>query len=122
MRKFNLFLIVLALLCVALFAVSCDGNNPDDTTGETGTSTPTDEKLTVTFDYRDGSDPVVFRLDAGETVPATASVAGSRTRRFRLPPPSARSERMSPTMPHGFRTPHTLCVLTAAAEALWQAP
>ncbi len=68
MRKFNLFLIVLALLCVALFAVSCDGNNPDDTTGETGTSTPTDEKLTVTFDYRDGSDPVVFRLDAGETV------------------------------------------------------
>ncbi len=65
MRKFNLFLTLLALLCVALLAVSCRGNKP---TEEPVTSAPTDEKLTVTFDYRDGSDPVVSRLDAGETV------------------------------------------------------
>ena len=68
MRKFNLFLTVLALLCVALLAVSCRGKKPEDTTEEPVTSVPAGEKLTVTFDYRDGSAPAVSRLDAGETV------------------------------------------------------
>ena len=68
MRKLNLILIVLALLCVVFCAVSCKKNNPGDTAEETESSVPTDEKLTVIFEYRDGSDPVVFRLDAGETV------------------------------------------------------
>ena len=30
MRKFNLFLTLLALLCVALLAVSCRGNKPTE--------------------------------------------------------------------------------------------
>lgn len=67
MRKLNLFLTVLALLCVALLAVSCRTNTPDDPTKETDTTAP-DEKLTVTFDYRDGSAPVAVQLNAGETV------------------------------------------------------
>lgn len=68
MRKFNLFLVILTLLCVALFAVSCDGTNPEDTTGETQTIAPEDQTLRIAFDYRDGSALVELRLNAGETV------------------------------------------------------
>ena len=55
MRKLNLILIVLALLCAVFCAVSCKKNNPDDTAEETESSVPTDEKLTVIFEYRDGA-------------------------------------------------------------------
>lgn len=67
MRKFNLFLTVLVLLCVALLAVSCRTTPSDDPAKESDT-TPPDEKLTVTFHYCDGSAPVTTQLSAGETV------------------------------------------------------